>query len=247
MTLHYHGTPITPRNALAQLGGCCFCVSYAAPNDLAFAHEIGQSVMLDNGAFSFWRDRQEGRKPSAKALAAGRGEWGAFYRWARPWLDGPTTWAVIPDVIDGSIEDNDRLLVEWFALRLPYRKGAPVWHMHEPIERLRRLCAGYERVCIGSSGAYANLGTPQWHRRMELAMNAACKHETPWLHMLRGMNYSGSQYPFASVDSTDIGRNHAGNNSGAPRKDPVAMARRWDRMQCPALWVPREQLTLESA
>lgn len=243
MTLHYHGTPITPRPALAQLGGCCFCVSYAAPNDIAFAHEIGQSVMLDNGAFSFWRDREEGRKPSAKALATGEGNWSGFFAWIRPWLDYPTTWAVIPDVIDGTEEDNDRQLVKWFTMRLP--KGAPVWHMHEPLERLRRLVAGYEKVCIGSSGAYANLGTPQWHRRMEAAMNVACKHETPWLHMLRGMNYSGSQYPFASVDSTDIARNHAGSASvGRARKDPVAMARRWDRMQCPATWAYHDQLEL---
>ena len=243
MTMHYHGLPITPSTKLAELGGCCFCVSYAAPGQVEQAHEIGQSVMLDNGAFSFWREREEGRKSSAKALATGEGNWSGFYRWIRPWLDFPTTWAVIPDVIDGSVEDNDRLLVKWFTMRLP--KGAPVWHMNEPLERLRRLVAGYEKVCIGSSGAYANLGTPQWHRRMEAAMNVACKHETPWLHMLRGMAMSESAYPFASVDSTDIARNHAGNHTrGTPAKDPVAMARRWDRMQCPAVWWPREQLAL---
>jgi hypothetical protein len=226
VTLHYHGTPITPAAALAQLGGCCFCVSYAAPQDVAVAHEIGQSVMLDNGAFSFWR----ASKPT---------DWPGFYAWALPWLDCPTTWAVIPDVIDGDEDDNDRLLVEWFARGMPMRKGAPVWHMHEPLDRLRRLCAGYEKVCIGSSGQYASLGTPQWHRRMEAAMNVACHHETPWLHMLRGMSMSGAQYPFASVDSTDIARNH-----NRPQNTVVAMARRWDGKQCPARWQPREQLAL---
>jgi hypothetical protein len=116
------------------------------------------------------------------------------------------------------------------------------WRHRRPwLERsnLRRLCASYERVCIGSSGQYATLGTPAWHRRMEAAMNVACRHETPYLHMLRGMAFSGSQYPFASVDSTDIGRNH-----NRDQNDAVAMARRWDRMQCPAKWVPREQLAL---
>ncbi len=229
MTIHYHGLPLTPAAKLSELGGCCFCVSYAAPVQVAQAHEIGQSVMLDNGAFSLWR----AGKPT---------DWPGFYQWVRPWLDYPTTWAVIPDVIDGSVEDNDRLLVEWFTMRLP--KGAPVWHMHEPLERLRRLVAGYDKVCVGSSGQHATLGTPAWHRRMEAAMNVACKHGTPWLHMLRGMAYSGGPYPFASVDSTDIARNHAGNNGGRPAKDPVAMARRWDRMQCPARWTHREQLAL---
>lgn len=226
MTLHYHGLPVTPLTALAQLGGCCFCVSYAAPGQVERAHELGQSVMLDNGAFSFWRTG----KPT---------DWPGYYAWAEPWLEYPTTWAVIPDVIDGAEEDNDRLLVEWFARRMPHDKAAPVWHMHEPIDRLRRLVAGYAKVCIGSSGQYATLGTPGWHRRMHEAMNAVCARETPWLHMLRGMAFSTSEYPFASVDSTDIARNH-----NRPQNTPVAMARRWDRMQCPARWIYREQLAL---
>jgi hypothetical protein len=179
--------------------------------------------MLDNGAFSFWRTG----KPT---------DWPGFYAWAEPWLDHPTTWAVIPDVIDGNEEDNDRLLVEWFARRMPHKQGAPVWHMHESIDRLKRLCAGYEKVCIGSSGQYAQLGSSGWHRRMEQAMNAVCRDRTPWLHMLRGMAFSGSQYPFASVDSTDIARNH-----NRPQNTPVAMARRWDRMQCPPRWVGHHQ------
>lgn len=227
MTLHYHGLPITPVKLLSQLGGCCFCVSYADARQVEIAHELGQSVMLDNGAFSFWRTG----KPT---------DWPGFYAWAAPWLEHPTTWAVIPDVIDGGVEDNDRLLDEWATTGLP--KGAPVWHMHEPLDRLRRLCATYEKVCLGSSGQYTRLGSDGWHRRMEQAMNAVCRDRTPWLHMLRGMNLSASQYPFASVDSTDIARNHAGNKTRrTPARDPVAMARRWDRMQCPARWVGYEQ------
>lgn len=228
--LHYHGTPITPREVLLQLAGRCFCISYADPRDVEVCHEIGQSCMLDNGAFSFWRKR----KPT---------DWTGYYQWCERWLEYPTTWAVIPDVIDGSVEDNDQLLREWFQTRLP--KGAPVWHMHEPLDRLRRLCAGYEKVCIGSSGEYATLKTAQWHRRMEAAMNAVCADRTPWLHMLRGMGLSGGHYPFASVDSTDIARNHAGNNTrGTPAKDAVKMASRWDAMQCPPRWTYREQLSL---
>lgn len=50
--LHYHGTPITPRAQLERMAGRMFCVSYAAPQDLATCLRIGQSVMLDNGAFS---------------------------------------------------------------------------------------------------------------------------------------------------------------------------------------------------
>jgi hypothetical protein len=43
--------------------------------------------------------------------------------------------------------------------------GAPVWHLHESLDRLRRLCDYTNRVCFGSSGAYAT-------RRVEEAFNA---------------------------------------------------------------------------
>src|SRR6185312_4145730 len=52
MMLHFHGTPITPMSALYSLAGKCFCVSHVRPDQVARVHEIGQSVMLDNGAFS---------------------------------------------------------------------------------------------------------------------------------------------------------------------------------------------------
>ena len=191
--IHYHGTPITPGAVLSRLGGRSFCVSYAAPSQVRQCHEIGEGVMLDNGAFSLWRQ--------GKAT-----DWDGYYRWCAPWLDYPTTWAVIPDVIDGDEADNDALIRAWpFGAR-----GAPVWHLHEPIDRLVRLAGEWSRVCVGSSGAYSSVGTAAWHRRMEGAMNALCGNgPVPvWLHMLRGMALAGGQYPFASVDSTDIARNH---------------------------------------
>lgn len=226
--LHYHGTPITPLSVLGTMAGRSFCVSYAAPAQVGICHEIGQSVMLDNGAFSFWRQG----KPT---------NWGGYMGWAEPWLEHHTTWAVIPDIIDGAEETNDLLLVEWFQRRLP--KGAPVWHMHESIDRLKRLCHGYQRVCIGSSAQYATVGDAAWHRRMDQAMNAVCD-PTPraWLHMLRGMAFAGSEYPFASVDSTDVARNH-----NRPQNDALEMALRWDGKQCPARWTYREQLSLVEA
>jgi hypothetical protein len=53
--LHYHGTPITPLTALYELAGCNFCVSFACPQDVVRVHSIGQSVLLDSGAFSAWK------------------------------------------------------------------------------------------------------------------------------------------------------------------------------------------------
>ena len=38
-----------------ELAGKNFCVSFAKPQDVKTCHAIGQSVMLDNGAFSVWK------------------------------------------------------------------------------------------------------------------------------------------------------------------------------------------------
>jgi hypothetical protein len=234
--IHYHGTPITPRKYLHELAGRHFCVSYAAPGDLAWCLDHAQSIMLDSGAFSAWT----------------RGhtvDWDAYMDWCEPVLDAHCHWAVIPDVIDGDEAANDMLLVKWFMRRLP--RGAPVWHMHESIDRLKRLCAGYERVCIGSSAEYRSPGTAKWHRRMEEAMNAACGNgpAPTWLHMLRAAKEANEgTYPFASCDSTNLARNHAGNNQGTPRKDVRRMADLIDSAQTTPRWRVRgEHLTLEAA
>lgn len=187
--------------------------------------------MLDNGAFSHWTS---GRTT----------DWPAYYEWVEPWLDFKTTWAVIPDEIGGDAASNDALLAQW-----PFGdRGAPVWHMHEPLSRLVRLCGGWRRVCIGSSAEYAQVGTERWHRRMAEAMNLLCGDGPPpaWLHMLRGLGLCGSAYPFASADSTNIARNHAGASSvGRAPTSPRLMADRIDARQCPARWRrTAEQMTL---
>jgi hypothetical protein len=223
--IHYHGTPITPRARLYELAGRHFCVSYAAPRDVKVCHEIGQSVMLDNGAYTFWSAPEEHRGASP--------DWAGYYDWCNEWLAYPTTWAVIPDVIDGSEDDNDRLLVEWFTQRLP--RGAPVWHLHESLERLGRLARGYERVCFGSSGRYAHVGSDGWRRRIHEAFDAISNQDgtVSWVHMLRGMDLAGDYFPFASADSTNVARNHNRSTLTVGQ-----MAAEIDGRQCPALWRP---------
>lgn len=215
MTIHYHGTPITPRAVMETLTGRSFCVSFERPDNVEWCHRYGEGVMLDNGAFSAW---SKGSTP----------DWQAFYAWAEQWLAFRTTWAVIPDVIMGTATDNDALIEQW-----PHgQRGAPVWHMHEPIDRLKRLCDEWERVCVGSSAEYRVVGAANWHQRMTEAMNAICQTgRVPiWLHMLRGMNAARWGYPFASVDSTDIARNHNRKNNARE------MADTWDAIQCSPLW-----------
>ncbi len=196
--IHYHGLPITPETAaLAAIGGGHAFVSFAHPGQLAIAAHSCQSFAVDNGAFSAWK----------------RGEpvqdWGPFYEWAGQCKLIPSCdFAVVPDVIDGSELENDALLAEW---PLPKWFGAPVWHMHESMERLERLASGWPRVCIGSSGAFASIGTSAWWGRIAQAMRVVCDDDgRPMckLHGLRMLNPEiFARLPFASADSTNIGRN----------------------------------------
>jgi hypothetical protein len=220
MTIHYHGTPITPNSVMLELAGAHFCVSHAAPQQIELCHRIGQSVMLDNGAFSVWK---RGHEP----------DWNAYYEWCDQWLDYPTTWAVIPDVIEGDEEDNARLCRAW-----PFRDRG----MHESFNRLRGLLDTFPRVCIGSSAEYADVMSKPWQRRMDEAWREIGKafKRTPNIHMLRGMQLVRERWPFASVDSTDIARNHnrAGNTA-------AKMRARWDAGQCPPNFICRgEQMEL---
>lgn len=225
MTLHYHGTPITPVAALHELAGRCFCVSFAAPQDVRRCHDIGQSVMIDNGAFNAW-------------TKGGRTNWPAYYAWVDEWLDYPETWAVIPDVIDGTEEQQDELVKEW-----PYGdRGAPVWHMNESLDRLVDLTLSWPIVCMGSTKQYAVVLSQPWERRMDDAWDAIARrhHRMPKIHMLRGLDACGRRWPFSRADSTNIARNH-----NRPQNSPRKMADRIDAIQCPAIWrVTAKQMEL---
>ena len=81
-------------------------------------------------------------------------------------------------------------------------------------------------------------GSAEWTRCGTYSFGRFAR--TPPVHMLRGMQCAGMRWPFASVDSTDIARNHARKQNSAR-----AMADRWDAMQCPAKWSARaEQMEL---
>ena len=188
------------------------------------AHELGQSVMLDNGAFSQWK--------TGKPV-----DWMKFYDWCDIWLCCPTTWAVIPDVIGGGEKENDALVANW-----PHgEKGAPVWHLDESLDRLIRLSGSWPKICFGSSGEYSEVGSSAWNARVTAAFDELSRRHArmPWVHMLRGMKLAGSHYPFASLDSTNIARNHAGSRTrNRPPKDPRVMADSVDSKQCAIHWIP---------
>jgi hypothetical protein len=215
--MHYHGTPITPRHHLLRMAGRMFCVSYAAPQDLNTCLEIGQSVMLDNGAFS------------AKTKKKVFNEAG-FYKWVEPVLGHPH-WAVVPDVIDGSEQQQREMVARW-----PFRRdlGVPVWHLGLSLGYLLELCDKWGRVCLGSAGAYWKIGDDKWCRRMDEVFNALVHTfgaQMPWTHGLRMLGQGGGPWPLSSADSTNVGRNfkegHVCTECMAQRIDSTNPPLRW--------------------
>lgn len=195
--IHYHGLPITPTpvaNYAVQAGHAF--VSYAHPEQIGTAIEVCQSFAIDNGAFSAWK--------SGKPIT----NWDDYYDWALNLKKVPSCdFAVVPDVINGSESDNDLLLND---CPLPKWFGAPVWHMHESLERLEQLANCYVRVCIGSSGEYTTVGTANWWSKMGQAMRVICDDMGRPICKLHGLRMLDpaifTKFPFSSADSTNIAR-----------------------------------------
>lgn len=196
----YHGTPIGGSHVdiCRFLRGRHALVPWFSQQDLGIVADVCQSFVFDNSAYSLWN-----RKRTV--------DWKSFHAWVRDWYRHPGfDWALIPDTIDGTEEENNRLEAEW-PQDLP---GVPVFHMHESLARLDRLCDQYRTVALGSSGVYKTPGSKVWWPRMREMMAVACDvngRPRAKLHGLRMMSTKiFTKLPFASADSTN-----AGVNSGA--------------------------------
>lgn len=202
--IHYHGLPLG--GPLADFGrflrGRHAIISFAYPDSAAIAADVCQSFVLDCGAFTAWKQ-------------GGTVDLDAYYKWVDVWHKHPGfDWAIIPDVIDGTAKDNDKMIEDWPH----WIRGVPVWHLHEPLERLQALaanasrrCASWERVALGSSGQWATPGTKGWWERMAEAMNTICIQGKPHcrLHGLRMLNTEITRrLPLASADSTNAAQNN---------------------------------------
>jgi hypothetical protein len=218
--IHYHGTPLTPNSELEKLKGHNFCVSFARPENANWCIRNAQSIMWDNGAFSSYTRGIQFDKQ-------------AYYRWLDDKLYG-ANWAVVPDVIGGSVEQQVDSAKDW---PYPNHLSCYVWHMDLPLDWLKRLVETYPKVAFGSSGKYWKLSSPDWANRADEAWELIDKTGArPQVHMMRGLSVSGKRWPFASADSTNIARNF--KNRGA-EKCPKEMATRIDAVQCPLRWEKR--------
>lgn len=204
----YFGTPISGAETVgitALNGGHAF-ISYAEPSAMKLV-KFCQSFAVDNGAFSFWKS---GKKT----------DWNGYYEWVNEIKNMPNfDWAIIPDVIGGSEEENDKLIDEW-----PYPQiGVPVWHMHESIDRLKRL-SKLPRIAFGGSCQYKIIGNRAWWDRCNQAFEAICdengypKTKVHGLRMLSPKVFT--KIPLASADSTALARNVGMDTSWSGRYQP---------------------------
>lgn len=195
--IHYHGTPMTPELAMVKSFKAKHAmVSFEEPRQVEVAAEICQSIVLDNGAFSAWRQKK-------------LYDFYGYREWAELWLKHPCVeWCVIPDRIDGTEADNDDLLKAW---DLPKALSVPVYHYHESLERLEMLVSEWPRVALGSSGEYATPGTTDWWARTAEIMRVACDKDgmpRAKLHGLRMLDpVIFSHIPLSTADSCNASRN----------------------------------------
>lgn len=217
------GLPLNPAHLLNELDGASFCVSYHSRKKLG--KQLMQAMdlvdrdglfLIDNGAFSNWMSNKKKGDDSKPSFD----HWIEFGEWASGLMSYcDQAVAVIPDVIDGTEQEN-RDLLEQFVAWAEWRGGCiglienlmPVWHMHESLYYLDSLLDRFKYVAIGSSGEFAKIGTDKWHKRIEQALEqvkesresgAANVH----IHMMRAQSMA-DRYEFDSADSCNVAVNH---------------------------------------
>jgi hypothetical protein len=121
------------------------------------------------------------------------------------------------------------MIARWFNA-YGLRNSVPVWHLHEKLERLSYLARAYPRVALGSSGAFATVGSPQWWARMDEVRPVVTDEQgrpTVRLHGLRMLNPSiFGRIPLASADSCNVALNIGVDKKWTGAYPPVTAGQR---------------------
>jgi len=199
--IHYHGTPIggSRQDTARFLVGRHALIPFCRQDDIGPVLDYCQSFCLDNGAFSHWKKGD------------GRIDFDAYWVWVHQFWNHPNfDFALIPDVIEGSQQDNVYLIMKW--LRAGGKaKGVPVYHLHESMDWLEWLVDNFETIAIGSSGAWSHPGTQGWWKRIRTLMRVLCDDKGRpkcKIHGLRMLNPEVfRKLPLSSADSTNAAIN----------------------------------------
>ncbi len=241
--LHYHGTPCGgPRQDVARfLSGRHALIPFPRPEDVGAAAEVCQSFVIDNGAFTIWK---QGGTLDVKAYAAFVEQW-----FRHPAFD----WCLIPDSIEGDWRENWDMVNRWQTTSPSHwfsKRSVPVWHFHDPVEYLVQLSNLFDRVALGSSGRWPTPGTEDWWDRVEEFMPAICDEGKPRckLHGLRMLNPDLCRHlPLSSADSTNAVQNSSNFSRYGSYLPPTASQRmaviadRMEACQSAPLWIARPE------
>jgi hypothetical protein len=199
--IHYHGTPIggSRQDTARFLVGRHALIPFGRQDDVGPVLDFCQSFVLDNGAFTHWKQ--------------GKGEidFDAYWQWAHSLRQHPGfDWCLIPDIIDGTESDNVDWVMRWIRIG-GKAKGVPVWHMHESFEWLEYLVNNFQTVALGSSGQWKTPGTNAWWKRIGDAMRIICDDKGRPKCKLHGLRMLDpeifTRLPLASADSTNAAVN----------------------------------------
>lgn len=195
--IHYHGTPIGGKieEAARFLQGRHALINFLHKQHQKEVMAYCQSYIVDSGTFGAWR----------RGITI---DFNEYVAWVRTFNKHPGfDWALISDVIDGTEAENDRLIENWPS----DIAGVPVWHLHESVERMKRLCKEYKTVALGSSGEFKRPNSRKWWDRIKFVFNEICDEEGKppcKLHGLRMLNPAiFTRLPVSSGDSTQVAVN----------------------------------------
>lgn len=204
--IHYHVGPIWPQSAATAVWGRRHgLTSFGRPEQVSLMADQCQSFIIDCSSFSHW--------------VSGEGEVDVpgYAEFVHEWDTHPGyDWCLIPDIIDGSEFDNDRMISRWMNTYGSLRNSVPVWHLHESLDRLRYLARCYQSgvyplVALGSSGQWSTPGSRAWWHRMNEVMAVVTDEQgrpTVRLHGLRMLSSEIiTRLPLRSADSSNAARN----------------------------------------
>ncbi|SNR90188.1 hypothetical protein SAMN06269173_110173 [Hymenobacter mucosus] len=197
--LKIHGTPIGGSKADARqvLTDRWGLVSYERRDQLSLVLEVCKGFVLDNGAFSKWRQGHTEFQ-----------DYDGYTAWVEKLQQHPRfLWAIIPDHIAGTEAQNNAYLARWPE----HLRGVPVYHMHHSLDRLLWLAQHYETVALGGGIGYEVLKSRAWWQRIREMMEVVTDEHGRPLCQLHGLRMLDPKVftvlPLTSGDSTNVARN----------------------------------------
>ena len=209
--IHVHGSPFSGSKNDPEVEELCAhlygvgeaggLVSFMGRSQTELVIKHGKKTWFDNGAFSKWKELK--KKGTLGGFDWDK-HWTKFYLWLMKHYH-QIDYFFIPDVIEGSEEENDRLIKSVpFMFR---EKAVPVWHTVESIDRFVRLCKEFDYVAIGACGPHEVIMSDACQQRLNEAFEEAYWREglRTKIHGLRMTdNRVVARFPFYSCDSTSV-------------------------------------------